>query len=126
MKHTKDNCRGGNLFLGNSCGLVCGNCLACKCGNCDKKNSIPKEKLKHIASLTNSNNHGGARWYVADLFPYLAQYKRRFELIDKLHEIDGHLNFKLMEYRNDITRDMVRTISHKEGIEVAKEINNCL
>lgn len=32
MKHTKDNCTAGNLFLGNKCGLVCGNCLACECG----------------------------------------------------------------------------------------------
>jgi hypothetical protein len=87
---------------------------------------MQKDKLKHIAELTNNNNHGGARWYVADLYPYLALYKRRFELIDKLHEIDGHLAYELMEYRNDITRNMIRDIESKEGQEVAKEINACI
>ena len=83
-------------------------------------------KLKHIKELTNSNNHGGARWYVADLYPYLALYKRRFELIDKLHEIDGSLHIELMTYRNDITKKMIRDIAELEGLEVAKQINSCL
>lgn len=85
-----------------------------------------EKKLKHIADLTNGNNHGGARWYVADLFPYLALFKRRFELIDKLHEIDGSLHYDLMNYRSHITNEMLDIIEKKEGVEVANKINACL
>lgn len=83
-------------------------------------------KLSHIAHLTDSNNHGGARWYIADLFPYLSLYKRRFELIDKLHEIDGSMDSDLAKYRSSVTSEMMDAIERKEGKELAEKVYNCL
>lgn len=83
---------------------------------------MDKQKLKHIADLTASNNHGGARWYVADLFPYLALYKRKFELIDKLHEIEGSMPRLLIDYRENITKQMFHEIEKHKGFEIKNEI----
>lgn len=46
MKHLKDNCTAGHLFIGSECGLACGNCLACRCGACIKEewNEMPHEE----------------------------------------------------------------------------------
>lgn len=85
-----------------------------------------EQKLKHIATLTAGNNHGGARWYVADLFSYLALYKRRFELIDKLHELDGSMNYDLSNYRQHITHEMLDIIERKENKETLQAIQNVL
>ena len=85
-----------------------------------------KEKLKHIADLTNGNNHGGARWYVADLFPYLAIYKRQFELIDKLHEIEGSMPYLLSQYRDNVTLQMFHEIEKHEGFEIKNKVMACL
>lgn len=81
-----------------------------------------EKKLKHIALLTDSNNHGGARWYVADLFPYLSMYKRKFELIDKLHEIEGSMPALLKAYRDNVTGQMFHEIEKHEGFEIKNKI----
>lgn len=81
-----------------------------------------KDKLEYIASLTGSNNHGGARWYVADLFPYLAVYKRKFELIDKLHELEGSIPKLLSDYRENVTLQMFHEIEKNEGFEIKNKI----
>ncbi len=81
-----------------------------------------EKKLQHIANLTDSNNHGGARWYVADLFPYLSVYKRKFELIDKLHEIEGSMPKLLLDYRENVTLQMFHEIEKHEGFEIKNKI----
>jgi len=85
-----------------------------------------ENKLKHIAELTGSNNHNGARWYISDLFPYLSLYKRRFEMIDKLHEIDGSLHHYLSLYRNHVTDEMLDIIERNEGIDIKNKIYACI
>lgn len=84
------------------------------------------QKLEHIKTLTAGNNHTGARYYVADLFPYLSLFKRRFELIDKLAEIDGYMTELLRAYRDNITLQMFHEIETNEGFEVKNKIKNCL
>lgn len=85
-----------------------------------------KKKLSHIAHLTNSNNHGGARWHVADLFPYLALYKRRFDAIDELHKLDGSMNFNLLVYRNNTTHNMLKEISNHESKDLLLAVTQAL
>jgi hypothetical protein len=85
-----------------------------------------EQKLKYIALLTDSNNHGGARWHVTDMFSYLALYKRKFELIDKLHEIEGSMPILLSEYRNNVTLQMLHEIEKHEGFEIKNKIIACL
>lgn len=81
-----------------------------------------ENKLKHIAMLTDSNNHNGARWYIADLYPYLSLYKRRFELIDKLSEIEGCMPKLLVDYRENVTLQMFHEIEKHEGFEIKNKI----
>lgn len=76
--------------------------------------------------LTAGNNHGGARWYVADLFPYLAKYKRQFELIDKLSEIEGCTPKLLLDYRENVTGQMFHEIEKQEGFEITDKIHSYL
>ena len=85
-----------------------------------------QNKLKHIKELTAGNNHTGARYYVADLFSYLSLFKRRFELIDKLSEIEGCMPKLLLDYRENITKQMLHEIEKREGFEIKNKINNCL
>lgn len=85
-----------------------------------------ENKLKHIKELTAGNNHTGALWYVADLFPYLSLYKRRFELIDKLSEIEGSMPALLREYRDNITLQMFHAIETNEGFEIKNKIYSCI
>lgn len=84
------------------------------------------KKLEHIKTLTAGNNHNGARWYVSDLYPYLSKYKRQFELIDKLSEIEGHMPKLLIDYRDNITLQMFHTIETREGFEIKNQIKACL
>lgn len=85
-----------------------------------------EQKLKHIATLTNSNNHTGARWHMADLFPYLSLYKRRFDLISELQSLDGKLIHGLSLYRNEITHDMLKEIHTHESKETLEAIQEVL
>lgn len=85
-----------------------------------------EQKLKHIKELTAGNNHTGARYYVADLFPYLSLFKRRFELIDKLAEIEGYMPKLLLDYRENITKQMFHEIEKNEGFEVKNKIYSYL
>lgn len=79
-------------------------------------------KLKHIASLAGGNNHHGARWYTADLFPYLALYKRQFALIEELCAIEGCLPALLGAYRENVTLQMLHEIEKNEGFEIKNKI----
>jgi len=81
-----------------------------------------EKKLQHVASLTAGNNHTGARWYVADLYPYLSLYKRKFELIDKLSEIEGCMPALLGHYRENVTGQMLHEIEKNEGFEIKNRI----
>lgn len=83
-------------------------------------------KLNHIRKLTDINNHGEARYFIADMFPYLSQYKKQFELINKLHAIEGHMPKLLSDYRENITKQMFHEIEKNEGFEIKNKILACI
>lgn len=84
------------------------------------------EQLKVLADLTENNRHGEARWYIADKFEYCSDLKQQFNLINKLAEIDGHLDYFLGQYRSEKVKDLMERIERHEGIKVAVAINRCL
>lgn len=87
---------------------------------------MEKEKLTHIAHLTDINNHGEARVYIAEQFEYLGQKLKQLKLINELHEEEGSLHYDLQNYRKHITDEMLDIIERKEGKEVAEQIYKCL
>jgi len=82
--------------------------------------------LKHLAELTDNNNHTEARIYVADYFPFLGSFKNRFQKINDIHKIEGSINNHLDNYRNELTDKMFQRLSSTEEQRTVENIMNCL
>lgn len=76
--------------------------------------------------MTQDNQHGQAREFIASHFAYLAQFAKMFYLIDELHKIDGHLDNGLRAYRNRVTDDMFFLMKYRESVETISLIKECL
>ncbi len=87
---------------------------------------MDSKELAVLVDLTENNRHGEARWYIADKFAYCSDFKQQFELINKLAEIEGHIDAYLLAYRRKLYRQMLERIERHDGSEMAVKINRCL
>lgn len=90
------------------------------------KNYMNKEQLAHVSELTRSNNHTKARIVIASCFPYLAQYKKAFEAIETICNIEKYLPYSLSTYQGEKTAQMIHQIKLTEGQEIVNLIYQTL
>jgi len=77
--------------------------------------------VAQVAKLTDSNNHGEVKQYICEAlgFESLAE---QFALINRLHDIDGHLYTNLSHYRADKNNEMFELIESHFGKDARKSI----
>lgn len=88
--------------------------------------NMNKNELKLVARMTGDNQHGEAREYIAEHFSYLKHFAKLFKLTNKIHSLEGSIPRHIFEYRNELTKDMMKTIKSYSGEKFAEEINACL
>ncbi len=88
--------------------------------------NIHNAQLYEIAELTQNNAHGEARLYIANKFPYLKHFAKLFTLVNKIHDLEGSINYHVAQYRSELTRDMLEIIERHEGRQLKERLNECL
>lgn len=83
---------------------------------------MTKEKLEHIAYLTDQNAHGIARIEIAMQYPYLKKYENILQHINNIHKIEGSMPYDLINYRSKLTEKMLEEIEKHEGYDIAHSI----
>jgi hypothetical protein len=83
-----------------------------------------KKYLKRIARLTDNNCHTLALQTVADMFG-LKAFSERFQLIEKLHLIEGSMPYDLGLYRSSLSKELM-TIVKNNSVEMYDEIKKAL
>lgn len=84
------------------------------------------KKLELLARMTNDNQHGQAREFIAEHFSYLKHFAKLFKLTNKIHSLEGSIPRHIFEYRNELTGDMMKTIESFSGKKVAEKIYSCI
>lgn len=76
-----------------------------------------KELCHKVSELTDNNCHTEALEVIARYFDYRDFYKR-FELIEKLHDIERAMPTDLSQYRSRLSRELFQKIEKEHGTEV--------
>lgn len=83
-----------------------------------------KQRLKVIKDCTESNNHTEALEVIARLFDY-SKYYKSFELIEKLHDIQGYMPTELGKFRDILATEMLGFVERDYPF-LYHEIKKCL
>ena len=78
-----------------------------------------------VASMTDSNDHNGARVLIAKTIKH-KKYIKIFDALGIIHKAEGSLTTDLSSYRNGVTNEMIANIKTHFGNDVAKAINDAL
>ena len=82
--------------------------------------------LDAIRYMTQNNNHGEAREKIANHYTYCNDFAEIFMNINRIHEIQGSLDYNLSLFRSKITDEMLTRIEKIDGIEEADKIASAL
>ena len=83
-----------------------------------------QKDIEIIANLTDNNCHTESLEKIARMFD-LRQYYRRFELIEKLHDIEGSMPTDLAQYRSRLSRELMAIVKSID-IDLFTEIQKAL
>jgi len=83
------------------------------------------ELCRKVSELTDINNHGEAKVEIAKYFGF-KRFVERFELINKYHNIDGHLCPELQQLRDRLTKELFNAIHLHHGEEIRQKVYNAL
>lgn len=84
-----------------------------KLENMDEAAASPFDKaVKKIAKQTDWNDHGGAILTAATLLKE-KKIADRVKLVMKIHEIEGHMPFPLIQYRDSLYKEMAAEAKKK-------------
>jgi hypothetical protein len=78
-----------------------------------------------VSQLTDINNHGEAKVIIAKYFGFNL-FVQKFELINKYHNLDGHLCTELQQLRDRLTKELFNAIHLHHGEEVRQKVYNAL
>ena len=83
-----------------------------------------KKYLKRIENLTDNNCHTLALQTVADMFGFKS-FSERFQLIEKLHLIEGSMPYDLGLYRSSLSKELMTQVKNN-NVEVYEQIKKAL
>ena len=83
------------------------------------------DMLTIIAGQTDQNNHTGAKITIASFFG-LSKFKKIFQLIDQIHDIEGSMPYDLGKYRTSKGCEMMEVIKRLHGDEIYKKVYQSL
>ena len=81
--------------------------------------------VKKISKMTDDNAHGHARIEIAKAFK-MSKFEKIFDLINKIHTIEGHIPYNLMQYRDELAEEMLTLLKKEYGEDVFNKIKGAL
>lgn len=82
------------------------------------------KQLNRLKELTANNAHGEALLFIAET--HAPQWVATFKLINELHNIDGHLQGDLYNYRTERRRSMFAYLRTALTVQQIEDINKNL
>jgi len=79
--------------------------------------------IKHIADLTDENDHNGAVMALAKLTGDKS-YIEQIQKIQRYQELKGHMPQSLIKYRTAIMNNLLTQVQSKYGNKVAQQLHN--
>jgi len=68
---------------------------------------LKDSSLRTMARMTDQNDHGGALRVGAEMLG-LVKIAKKAELINKLHDLEGHLPKELYDYRYSLHKELMK------------------
>lgn len=79
-----------------------------------------------VAKMTDQNDHGGARLYIAKNILKDKRFTKIFKLINDIHDLEGYLPHPLGEYRMEATNAMFDVLKQKLSNDDYNRIHGAL